>query len=190
MKKILLLTLMGLGVLSIQAQDSTQQKSTDRKVQLHERKARKTSRMQGQHGMHRMDSVLQLTEAQKIKLKELNEEYQQKRLAVYTPEQKAKLEQFQKNRQHRMKQGRQHKDPMVSNLTEEQKSSMRTMREKQREDAALIKANTALSDAEKKTKLKALQEANRENMRQILSPEQLEQLKKRSRKSPMDGPAR
>jgi Spy/CpxP family protein refolding chaperone len=189
MKKILLLTMMGLGVLSIQAQDSTRQKSSDRKVQLHERKARKSGKMQRQPGMHRMDSVLQLTEAQKIKLKELNEEYQQKRMAVYTPEQKAKLEQFQKNRQQRMKQGKHPKGPMVSNLTEEQKSSMRTMREKQREEAALIKANTALSDAEKKTKLKALHEANRENMRQILTPEQMEQLKKRS-KSPMDGPAR
>ncbi|WP_290709963.1 hypothetical protein [Flavihumibacter sp. CACIAM 22H1] len=189
MKKLLLLSIMGLGVLGLQAQDSTQLKGADKPTGVREQKLRRPARTSAHAGMNRMDSVLQLTEAQKIKLKELDEEYRQKRLAVYTPEQKARLEQFQQSRKQRMKQGRHAKSPLVSNLTEEQKLRMQTLRKQQREEASLIKANTALSEAEKKTKLKALQEANRENMRKILTPEQQEQLNKRL-KTHMDGPAR
>jgi len=170
MKRILLLSMLGLGFLSVEAQQS------HRKDMMHQRGAR-------------MDSILQLTEAQKLQLKALQEEYQQKRMAVYTPEQKAKLEQLRKNRGERMKQSKHRNRPMVSNLTNEQKNSMRAIKQQQRDEAALIKANTTLSDAEKKVKLKALHEANRENMRKLLTPEQLEQLKQRSQK-PMDGPAR
>ena len=187
MKRILLLSMLGLGFLSVSAQDSTIQKQPYKKNQhLSQRKGG----MMHQRSV-RMDSILQLTEAQKLQLKALQEEYQQKRMAVYTPEQKAKLEQLRKNRGERMKQGK-HRNrpmPMVSNLTNEQKNNMRAMKQQQRDEAALIKANTALSDAEKKTKLKALHDANRENMRKLLTPEQLEQLKQRSQK-PMDGPAR
>lgn len=172
MKRILLLGMLGLGFLSVQAQQPT----------------RRAGKMQHQRG-ERMDSILQLTDAQKMQLKALQEEYHQKRMAVYTPEQKAKLEQFRKNRGERMKQGRHRNRPMVSNLTPEQKNSMQALQQQQRNEAALIRANTALSDAEKKTKLKAMHEANRENMRKLLTPEQLEQLKHRS-KRPMDGPAR
>lgn len=186
MKRLLLLGMLGLGFLSLQAQDSTTQKPAYKKSQHHAN--RKAGNMHHQRGA-RMDSILQLTDAQKLQLKALQEEYQQKRMAVYTPEQKAKLEQLRKNRGERMKQGKHRNRPMVSNLTNEQKISMRTMHQQQREEAALIKANTTLSDAEKKTKLKALQEANRENMRKLLTPEQLEQLKQRSQRT-MDGPAR
>lgn len=185
MKRILLLGMLGLGFLSVTAQDSTAQKQPYKRNQhLSHRKGG----MMHQRGA-RMDSILQLTDAQKLQLKALQEEYHQKRMAVYTPEQKAKLEQLRKNRGERMKQGKHRNRPMVSNLTNEQKISMRAIKQQQRDEAALIKANTALSDAEKKTKLKALQEANRENMRKLLTPEQLEQLKQRSQK-PMDGPAR
>jgi Spy/CpxP family protein refolding chaperone len=186
MKRLLLLSMLGLGFLTIQAQDSTATKPAYKKSQ--HKADRKAGNMQHQRGA-RMDSILQLTEAQKLQLKSLQEEYQQKRMAVYTPEQKAKLEQLQKNRGERMKMGKHRKRGMASNLTAEQKNSMRTMHQQQREEAALIKANSTLSDAEKKTKLKALHEANRENMRKLLTPEQLEQIKQRS-KRPMDGPAR
>lgn len=176
MKRILLLSMLGLGFLSVSAQDSTVQKQPYKKKQhLSHRKG-----MMHQRGA-RMDSILQLSEAQKLQLKALEEEYQQKRMAVYTPEQKAKLEQLRKNRGERMKQGKHRNRPMVSNLTNEQKNSMRAMKQQQRDEAALIKANTALSDAEKKTKLKALHDANRENMRKLLTPEQLEQLKQQSK---------
>lgn len=185
MKRILLLGMLGLGFLSVTAQDSTAQKQPYKRNQhLSHRKGG----MMHQRGA-RMDSILQLTDAQKLQLKALQEEYHQKRMAVYTPEQKAKLEQLRKNRGERMKQGKHRNRPMVSNLTNEQKNSMRVIKQQQRDEAALIKANTTLSDAEKKVKLKALHEANRENMRKLLTPEQLEQLKQRSQK-PMDGPAR
>ena len=180
MKKILLLAVMGIGFLGASAQDGKQKQSP--KKQRYAAKA-------GYHRGEKMDSILQLTEAQKLQLKALQTEYQQKRMAVYTPEQKAKLEQFQKQRANRMKKGDHHKSPMVSNLTDEQKNSMRTLQKKQKEEAQLIKANTALSEAEKKAKLSALREANRENMRKILTPEQVQELKQRSKRS-MDGPAR
>lgn len=186
MKKLLLVAALGFGVFGVQAQDSTQ---------IKKKKMRTQQMAKRMHPAHQMDSVLQLTEAQKLQLKSLHEEYQKKRLAVYTPEQKARLEQFQKERSSKMKERgktmahRSKKGPMVSNLTEQQKATMKNLRAKNQQEAAVIKANTALSDADKKTKLKALHTAQREEMRKILTPEQLQELNQRAKRT-KDGPAR
>ncbi|HEY8398652.1 MAG TPA: hypothetical protein VIK80_11980, partial [Flavihumibacter sp.] len=75
-------------------------------------------------------------------------------------------------------------------LTDAQKESMKSLREKHRNEMAVIKANEKLDEAAKKQKIKALNEATRENMRAILTPEQLEQLKKRQKEHSKDGSAR
>lgn len=186
MKKILLLTMLGLGVLSIQAQDNQPLRDTKKSKAQYQRR---------QHPGKQMDSVLQLTEAQKLKLEALNKEYQDKRMAVYTPEQRERLEQYKQSRKAAFKQGRkthyqQGARSIQPPLTEAQKTSMKSLREQHRNELAVVKANQQLDTAAKQQKIKSLQEAHRQSIREILTPEQLEQLKKRQKPTTMDGPAR
>jgi Spy/CpxP family protein refolding chaperone len=209
MKKLILFSVLALGVISSQAQEK---KPAQDKKPVKAREFRQASRM---------DSVLQLTEAQKLKLKELNKEYHEKRMAVYTPEQRQKLEQFRASRKDFRKGGKdgfrkgskenfrksgdqakktgefkgrkmaKHPGSRIQPpLTDSQKESMKSLREKHRNEMAVIKANEKLDEAAKKQKIKALNEATRENMRAILTPEQLEQLKKRQKEHSKDGSAR
>ena len=72
------------------------------------------------------------------------------------------------------------------NLTDQQKQQMQQLRQQNKEQAKAIRNDSSLSDADKKTKLKALHQQSHEQMMGLLTPEQkqqFEQMKQEHRKN-------
>jgi len=67
------------------------------------------------------------------------------------------------------------------NLTEDQKAQIKKIHEDAKAKADAVKANTSLSDADKKAKVKEIHHAAMKQVRGVLTPEQREQLRAKMR---------
>ncbi len=132
-------------------------------------------------------SQLNLTDAQKQQLKTIREEQQAKMMAVLTPAQK---EQWKKQQEIRRKHpagkkgiaGKQLKEKLQ--LTDEQSAKMKGLNDSFRQQAGVIRANQALSDADRKSQLKKLSAEHRSEINAMLTPAQQETLRQLKEQNP------
>jgi Spy/CpxP family protein refolding chaperone len=134
---------------------------------------------------------LELNKNESITVKEsrdkkevLRKEQKEKMMAILTPEQKTKLEQLKKDREAKheaMAAKRLEKMKTKLNLSDDQLAKIKAGRETVHTQAKAIRENDQLSRTEKKEKLMALKAETQTNLKNILTPEQInkiEELKK------------
>ena len=111
--------------------------------------------------------------------------------SILTPEQKAQLGEMKEKRGEKAEKGkrgfsqREHGikgDLKKLNLTETQKADLKNQRDALQTKIKAIKDNSALSKEDKKTQIKALMQGQKDALKNILTPEQLAQLKEKKRK--------
>jgi Spy/CpxP family protein refolding chaperone len=156
--------------------------------------------MHGRNGM----ANLNLTNEQKTQLKALNEGYRQqfaalkgnadnkdkiaalrkeqheKMQAILTPEQKTQLASQRKNFGQKMKGGEaKHFDRMKTQLglTDEQTKKLKDSQAGVHEKIKSIRQDQTLSESQKKEQVRAIMKDQREKMKSILTPEQLQKMK-------------
>ncbi|MBC7889590.1 MAG: hypothetical protein H7Z13_17075 [Ferruginibacter sp.] len=104
--------------------------------------------------------------------------------SLLTPEQKTQLTQNNVNGKgkHKMNKGKNPEQMKAElNLSDEQMSMLKANREANKTKAQAIKDNAQLSETEKKSQLMALKQAQKESMKQLLTPEQLKTMKERKK---------
>ena len=187
MKRLLTVLVMGMSLQIAMAQDSTNIKKTD-KISKGQG-MRQGGHMKGNHaggGRHAgFGNDLNLTDAQKLQMKELRRKHQAEMMAVLTPVQKQQMQQKKARRMQmrgeRAKAGMERMKKNL-NLTPEQSARMDALNSKFRQDAGVIRANEKLAGAQQQQQLQALRQAHRENMKALLTPEQQELLKQRAQR--------
>lgn len=103
---------------------------------------------------------------------------------VLTPEQKNQLAQNKKDRKAKhdlMPDKKLDKMKANLNLSDEQVSKLKATREAGKSKANAIKENSQLSDTEKKAQLMVLRKTQKENFKQILTPEQLNKMEEKKK---------
>lgn len=187
MKRLLTVLVLGMSLQMAIAQDSTNIRKTEKTAKspgMHRTGGMKKHHYGGErHAGFGKD--MNLTEAQKLQMKELRKKHQAEMMAVLTPGQK---QQWQKKKSERMQmrgdRAKAGMDRMKKNLklTEEQAGRMDVLNKEFRQQAEVIRANEKLAGAQQQQQLQLLREAHRENMKAILTPEQKEMLKQRVEK--------
>lgn len=123
---------------------------------------------------------------QKEKRKELFKSYRKQSMAVYTPEQKEQLKKFRaehKGKGHgkdmAMRGHRHGGHAMMKqlNLTEAQKQQLKQFRTDGKSQFEALRNDKSLSDDQRKAKMKELRQQRSEQMKSVLTQEQLEKLK-------------
>ena len=110
----------------------------------------------------------------------LRKDHKAKMQSILTPDQKNKLEKMKvegKARHEEMGKERSEKMKTRLGLTDEQASKMESNRKEAAEKMKAIRENSALSEEQKRTQLKELHKKQQENMKSILTEEQLKKLK-------------
>lgn len=200
MKKVFMTLLVAsLAVATVNAQEIPQRK----------REAFKPVERERMYGKKELSS-LNLTDEQKTKMKQLNEEFrkqseelnkqdnitvkesrekkealrkdhQQKFQAILTPEQKSQLEKDQAARSQRgTKRGEKMKEKL--NLTDEQSAKISANRAEMMEKVKGIRSNTALTQDQKDEQVKELMKKHRETTMSLLTDEQKAKMKEGKRK--------
>jgi len=163
----------------------------------------KTTHQKGIHGKNEM-SKLNLSDDQKAKIKQLNEGYRkqvtalrsnsdnktqiaalrkeqhEKMQAILTPEQKTQLAAQRKNGTQRMgKGGARNFGQMKTQLglSDEQIKKIKESQAGVHEKIKTIRKDQTLSDSQKKEQVKAIMKQQHENMKSVLTPEQLQKMK-------------
>ena len=124
----------------------------------------------------------------KEKSEAIRKQHKQSVQNILTTEQKAKLEEMKKEGRQRSEDARNSRGDRMKtelNLTADQQAKMQTSRKAVGEQMKAIRANTALSDEQKREQMKELHKKQQENMKSILTKEQLEKLK--DKRSGRDG---
>jgi Spy/CpxP family protein refolding chaperone len=122
-------------------------------------------------------------EQKKSKLMDLQKASREKTNALLTAEQKATLKASQKEKgyekgmkgQKRMKgeKGMKHdRDMKGLNLTQDQQTKMKELRPKMQSESMAIKNNSSLTEEQKKQQMQELRKNHKEQMNQLLTPEQ------------------
>ena len=140
-------------------------------------------------------------EQQKARREELHKKYNEQVQSVYTPAQKAQLEQMKGEWKSKAKEGKKpgKKDGMSKdrkgdkgfrkggdfakdlNLTADQKERMEKMRSASKSEFESVKNDKNLSDDQKKAKMQELRKQQHEQMKSILTAEQLEKMKSKKK---------
>jgi len=163
----------------------------------------KTAQHKGIHGKKEM-SKLNLSDDQKTKIKQLNEGYRkqitalrsnsdnktqiaalrkeqhEKMQAILTPEQKTQLAAQRKNGAQRMgKGGTRNFGQMKTQLglSDDQVKKIKESQAGVHEKIKTIRKDQTLSDSQKKEQVKAIMKQQHENMKSVLTPEQLQKMK-------------
>lgn len=163
----------------------------------------KTAHHKGIHGKKEM-SKLNLSDDQKAKFKQLNDGYRkqitalrgsgdnktqiaalrkeqhEKMQAILTPEQKTQLAVLRKNGGQRMRKGTaKNFDQMKTRLglTDDQAKKLKESQAGVHEKIKNIRKDQTLSDSQKKEQVKAIMKQQHENMKSVLTPEQLQKMK-------------
>jgi protein CpxP len=115
----------------------------------------------------------------KSKTAALRKEQHQKMQSLLTPEQKTQMASQRKNKSQAMQNGGKRFDKMKAKLglTDEQAAKLKTSQAGFHEKIKAIKTNSALSDSQKKDQVKALAKQHREDMKSVLTAEQIEKMK-------------
>ncbi|HOA36995.1 MAG TPA: hypothetical protein PKJ36_01280 [Flavihumibacter sp.] len=165
MKKIFATIAMGLILSGAMAQDSTQLKKGPH---------------HGKHFNRASFADLQLTADQKKQLAQLHQEHHEKVMANLSPEQKAKLAQRKADRQKAFAANSEKRFEHLKKalkLTDDQADKMKSLNEKYREEAGLIRANKQLAEAQQRVQLQKLSADHRSEVNAMLSAEQQETLR-------------
>lgn len=110
-------------------------------------------------------------EQRRAKLMDLHRSKHEQVLAVLTPEQRTKFEEWAQ------KHKAEWKDRMSQlNLTPEQEAKIKAIRESNRTELEALKADKALSAEARKSKMREIFTATRDEIREVLTPEQREKL--------------
>jgi Spy/CpxP family protein refolding chaperone len=125
----------------------------------------------------------------KAKREAIQKENKDKMTSILTNEQKAQLEKMktdndQKRQGMMMKRNDRMKERL--NLTSEQSAKMEKSRADVMAKSKAIRENKSLTDEQKRTQLKELHTQQQENMKSILTEEQLKKLKESKRQRPGD----
>ncbi len=119
-------------------------------------------------------------DAKKQKLKDLHSGFSQQERAVLTPEQQAKQDSLRATHKHVGKGGKGKKGQMAFakklNLSDEQKQSMKSLHQAQKDKITAVKSNTALSDQEKRQQIVSIRKEGRQEFQKLLTPEQKSQI--------------
>jgi len=131
----------------------------------------------------------------KAKRESLVKEHKAKMESVFTPEQKAKLEKIKKDgqaRQQEMMKQRAEKMKTHLGLTEEQSAKLEKSRKEMGDKMKAIRENKSLTDEQKREQMRELGKKQKENMKSILTEEQLKKMKEGKRQGPGrgEGPGR
>lgn len=125
----------------------------------------------------------------KTQLKAAAEKQKTSVQGILTTEQKAQLGEIKENRGDRGERGgpgergRDFKGNLKNlNLTDAQKADLKTQREALQTKIKAIKDDNALTKEDKKAQIKALMDGQKDAFKNILTPEQLAQLKEKKRK--------
>ncbi len=126
----------------------------------------------------------------KAKRESLVKEHKAKMESVFTPEQKAKLEKIKKDgqvkHQEMMKQ-RAEKMKTHLGLTDEQSAKLEKSRKEMGDKMKVIRENKALTEEQKREQMRELGKMQKENMKSILTEEQLKKMKEGKRQGPGRG---
>jgi len=199
MKKLILTALVGaFAVISVQAQEIPERKHegymphakerAHHKKQLanlnlsEEQKGQLKSLNEEHHKkmeeLKKQDNIT--VKESRDRMEKLRKEHHEKFQALLTPEQKAQIEknkEVQKARMDEMNKKRGEKLKTVLGLSDEQSAKMETNRKQMGEKMRAIREDKSLSDEQKKEKTKELMKQQKENMKSILTEEQLKKLK-------------
>lgn len=138
-----------------------------------------------------------IREEQRKELQAINKKYSQQAQATFTPVQKEQLEKMKAERKARFQEGKKkfRKGGMKKgskgakhfkksaefqnqmNFTDQQKESMAQLRKDAKAEMEAIRADKTLNDDQKKQKMKDLMKAQKEKMKGIFTPEQVEKMK-------------
>ncbi|PZP51397.1 MAG: hypothetical protein DI598_03305 [Pseudopedobacter saltans] len=122
-------------------------------------------------------------EDRKKKIKDLHSSFSQQQKAILTPEQQAKQDSLRATHKKFGKGGKKKGQTAFSNmkklnLSDQQKASLKSLHQTQKDKIASIKTNTNLSDQEKKQQIASIHKDGRAEFQKLLTPEQKEQLQK------------
>lgn len=110
-------------------------------------------------------------DARRAKLMELHKSMQSQVMAVLTPDQQAKYTTFMAQRRAKWA------DKMSAlGLTPDQQARIKSIRETSRKQIAAVRADTTLTPAARQAKVRDILTASREQIRQVLTPEQRSKL--------------
>ncbi len=201
MKKLVITALMGVfAVATIHAQDIPERKKGDRKHFGKRTEGFKKQRadlnlseeQKAQFKALNQDFQKKMAELKKqdnITVKESREKMQQiakeHRTNVnqlLTAEQKAKIEKSKADRKIKMQDHGQKRGEFMKKelgLTDEQSAKLDASRKANAEKMKAIRENKSLSEEQKKEQIKALHEAQKNNLKSVLTDEQLKKLKER-----------
>lgn len=157
--------------------------TTDQQAKMKEiRKSEKT-----QAKAIKADSSLS-AEARKQKLKELHSGFSQQERAILTPEQQAKQDSLRATHKHFGKGGKGRTAFSKLNLSDEQKQSLKSLHQTQKDKIAAVKSNTIISDQEKHQQIASIRKEGRQEFQKLLTPEQKSQMQQ-MRSSRKNAPA-
>lgn len=115
----------------------------------------------------------------KAQLQALNKKRRSEADGIFTPEQKAQLQQMRAERKRKVETaGRDRRKSMQSDLglSEDQSTQLKALREYTQKKVKGIRENQALSDSQKKEQITAVFKQQREDMKSILTPEQIKKM--------------
>lgn len=123
----------------------------------------------------------------------LRSDHRAKMESIYTPEQKAQLEKMKKDRQLKqrdMMKKRAERMKTHLGLTDEQSAKLEKSRKEMGEKMKAIRENKSLSDIQKREEMRELAKQHHENLKSILTEEQLKKMKEKEgrRSGPCFGP--
>ncbi|MGE0101619.1 MAG: hypothetical protein AB7H86_07920 [Blastocatellales bacterium] len=102
-------------------------------------------------------------EEKRARIREIQQSTRQQSQAVLTPEQQQILSSRGRG------DGRRGADPV---LTDDQKQSMQTIRQTEREQIEAVRNNSSLTDEERRSQIQSIRQNSRQQTRTILTPEQ------------------
>lgn len=134
--------------------------------------------LQGQHSqIQALRSNTSLTEEQKKQqARELRQANHQQLLAVLTPEQQAKMKQFNGQRMGRHAAFNAGRRFQALNLTDQQKSQLKPVFESTRQQMQALRSDTTLTPDQKREKIQQIRQNQMAQMKSILTPEQQQQM--------------
>ena len=123
----------------------------------------------------------------KIRLENIRKEQKSTADRILTSEQKSQLEKMKADRKGKAEQmGKQRSERMKTELglTDAQSAKIESNRKEMGEKMKTIRENKSLSDEQKKEQMKELMKKQKENMKSVLTEEQLKKLKDTNHKRP------
>jgi Spy/CpxP family protein refolding chaperone len=198
MKKIVITALVVMAIATVQAQDIPQRKDEGYRPHAREHmgakremanlnlteeqkaKFKEISKQQQEQvaALRKLDNIT--VKEQRERMEKIREDHKQKVNALLTPDQKATMEKSKSDRQAKMKDYGKKRDERMKtelNLTADQSAKISENRKASAEKMRAIREDKSLSLDQKKEKMKEVMKAQKENMKKVLTEEQLAKMK-------------